>query len=82
MINEAVRCLEEGVLRTPGDGDVGAVLGIGFPPFRGGPFWYLDTAGPRKVLDRLRKLEGRYGPRFAPAALLVEKAEAGDSFGE
>ncbi len=82
MINEAVRCLEEGVLRAPSDGDVGAVLGIGFPPFRGGPFWYLDTAGPRQVLDRLRELESRYGPRFAPAALLVEKAEAGDRFGE
>jgi 3-hydroxyacyl-CoA dehydrogenase/enoyl-CoA hydratase/3-hydroxybutyryl-CoA epimerase len=82
MINEAVRCLEDGVLHGARDGDVGAVLGIGFPPFRGGPFWYLDRTGPAAVLGRLRALEAEHGGRFAPAPLLVAKAEAGDSFGE
>ena len=80
MINEAVRCLEEGVLRTPSDGDVGAVLGIGFPPFRGGPFWYLNTVGPEQVVERLRELEARHGSRFAPAAMLVAKAETREEF--
>jgi 3-hydroxyacyl-CoA dehydrogenase/enoyl-CoA hydratase/3-hydroxybutyryl-CoA epimerase len=80
MIGEAVRCLEDGVLHSARDGDVGAVLGIGFPPFRGGPFWYLDTAGPAAVLERLRALEAEHGPRFAPAPLLVQKAEGSGRF--
>lgn len=82
LVNEAVRCLEESVLRSARDGDVGAVLGIGFPPFRGGPFWYLDTAGPARVAARLRELQTAHGDRFAPAALLVEKAERGEKFAE
>ncbi len=80
MVNEAVRTLEEGVLRSARDGDVGAILGIGFPPFRGGPFWYVDRTGADRVLARLRALEREHGPRFAPAALLVEKAETGGKF--
>jgi 3-hydroxyacyl-CoA dehydrogenase / enoyl-CoA hydratase / 3-hydroxybutyryl-CoA epimerase len=80
MINEAVRCLEDGVLRSARDGDVGAVFGIGFAPFRGGPFWYLDQTGPLAVVERLRALERAHGNRFAPAPLLVEKAERGEGF--
>ncbi|HEX8694535.1 MAG TPA: 3-hydroxyacyl-CoA dehydrogenase NAD-binding domain-containing protein [Longimicrobium sp.] len=80
MVNEAIRTLEEGVLRSARDGDVGAVLGIGFPPMKGGPFWYVDQAGAAKVLERLRALEAKYGKRFAPAALLVEHAEGGKKF--
>jgi 3-hydroxyacyl-CoA dehydrogenase / enoyl-CoA hydratase / 3-hydroxybutyryl-CoA epimerase len=80
MVNEAIRTLEEGVLRSARDGDVGAVFGIGFPPFRGGPFWYVDQAGAKNVLERMRALEARYGKRFAPAALLEEMAREGRSF--
>ncbi len=80
MVNEALRTLEEGVLRSARDGDVGAVLGIGFPPFRGGPFWYVDQTGAAAVLERMRALEARHGPRFAPAALLVERAASGERF--
>jgi 3-hydroxyacyl-CoA dehydrogenase / enoyl-CoA hydratase / 3-hydroxybutyryl-CoA epimerase len=81
MINEAVRCLEDGILRSARDGDVGAVMGIGFPPFRGGPFWYLQQVGADRVLARLRELESRYGARFAPAPMLVRKGEAREDFG-
>lgn len=79
MVNEALRTLEEGVLRSPRDGDVGAVLGIGFPPFRGGPFWYVDQTGAAAVLERMRALEAKHGSRFAPAALLVAAA-SGERF--
>lgn len=80
MVNEAVRALDDGVLRSPRDGDVGAVFGIGFPPFRGGPFWYLDALGAAEVVDRLRALESAHGPRFAPAPLLTRKAKEGGRF--
>ena len=75
MVNEAVRCLEEGVLRSPRDGDVGAVFGLGFPPFRGGPFRYVDVHSPEMVIRRLEALNSRFAPRFVPAALLLEMAE-------
>ena len=45
MLNEAARALDEGVVRSPRDGDVGAIFGIGFPPFLGGPLRHLDEIG-------------------------------------
>jgi 3-hydroxyacyl-CoA dehydrogenase/enoyl-CoA hydratase/3-hydroxybutyryl-CoA epimerase len=80
MVNEAVRTLEEGVLHSARDGDVGAVMGIGFPPFRGGPFWYVDTVGAADVVKRLRALEAKHGARFAPAKMLLDYAEQGRTF--
>ena len=80
MVNEAIRCFEEGILRSARDGDVGAVFGLGFPPFRGGPFRYLDTSGAAKVLEWLEALEQRHGQRFTPAPLLVAMAAEGRSF--
>ena len=80
MVNEAVRCLEEEVIGSARDGDLGAVLGLGFPPFRGGPFHHVDALGATMVVDRLRELESRHGPRFRPADLLVEMAERGSRF--
>ena len=75
MVNEAVRCLEEGVLRSPRDGDVGAVFGLGFPPFRGGPFRYVDNESAEMIIRRLEQLNARFAPRFETAGLLVEMAE-------
>ena len=70
FVNEAVRCLDEGVLRSAAEGDLGAVLGLGFPPFLGGPFRYADdyadVAGT-SLADRLRGYADIAGPRFAPA---------------
>ena len=80
MVNEAVRCLEEGVLQTPTDGDLGAVFGLGFPPFRGGPFRYVDAEGPAAVRARLERLAREHGSRFAPCDLLVEHADADGRF--
>jgi 3-hydroxyacyl-CoA dehydrogenase/enoyl-CoA hydratase/3-hydroxybutyryl-CoA epimerase len=76
MVNEAAHCLQEGVLRSPRDGDVGAVFGIGFPPFRGGPFRYIDRVGADEIVRRLEDLNARFSPRFAPADLLVDMARA------
>lgn len=75
FVNESVKCLEEGILDSPGDGDVGAVFGLGFPPFLGGPFKYIDLVSAQDVVGRLKALEDKYGPRFRPADLLVKYAE-------
>lgn len=80
FINEAARCLEEGILRSARDGDIGAVFGLGYPPFRGGPFWTVDTMGAQVVVDSLRRLAGIHGDRFTPADILVEHAEQGTGF--
>lgn len=80
MLNEAAHALQEGVLRGPADGDVGAVFGIGFPPFRGGPFWTMDRLGAAEVVAGLERLREGHGERFAPAAALRERAERGSSF--
>jgi 3-hydroxyacyl-CoA dehydrogenase/enoyl-CoA hydratase/3-hydroxybutyryl-CoA epimerase len=80
MVNEAMLCLEQGILRAPVDGDVGAVFGLGFPPFRGGPFRYVDARGAARVLDDLDQLNQRFPGRFAPSELLVEHARAQQRF--
>ena len=80
LVNEALRCLDEGILRSPRDGDIGAIFGIGFPPFRGGPFRYVDVLGAQEVLRRTRSLEHRFGTRYEPAPLLVEMARKGTRF--
>lgn len=76
MVNEAVHCLDEGILRSPRDGDVGAVFGIGFPPFRGGPFRYIDSTSATSIVDQLEELNTRFPGRFAPAEGLFEAARA------
>jgi 3-hydroxyacyl-CoA dehydrogenase/enoyl-CoA hydratase/3-hydroxybutyryl-CoA epimerase len=80
FVNEAIRCLGEGILRSARDGDVGAVFGLGFPPFRGGPFRFADTLGAKALLEKLERLRGRHGERFEPAPLLVELAKSGGTF--
>jgi len=80
MVNEAVYCLQEGVIESPRDGDVGAILGLGFAPFRGGPFRYLDTLGTAKAVETMECLRDVHGPRFEPAPLLREMAASDRRF--
>jgi 3-hydroxyacyl-CoA dehydrogenase len=80
MIHECVLCLEENIIENPLDGDVGAIFGIGFPPFKGGPFRYLDFLGAAKALAIQESLVKELGERFTPAQLLRDKAARGELF--
>ena len=80
MLNEAARCLDEGIVRSPRDGDIGAVFGIGFPPFLGGPYRYMDRLGAANVVNTLANLMHQYGDRFAPCEALRQRAERGENF--
>ena len=80
MVNEAARALGESVVRSPRDGDIGAIFGFGFPPFRGGPLRYADDLGAERVVTDLERLAERHGARFAPCEVLQEHARAGTKF--
>jgi 3-hydroxyacyl-CoA dehydrogenase / enoyl-CoA hydratase / 3-hydroxybutyryl-CoA epimerase len=80
MINEAAYCLGEGILRSARDGDIGAIFGLGWPPFRGGPFRYADSLGTSHLVERLLAYQSRFGARFQPAPLLSEMARTGAKF--
>jgi len=80
FVNEAAHCLGEGILRSPRDGDIGAVFGLGFPPFRGGPFHYMDAVGVTEIVRRLETQQKAHGLRFQPAPLLLEHAKSGKKF--
>ncbi len=80
MVNQAVRCLDEGILQSATDGDLGAVFGLGYPPFQGGPFRYVDQTGAASIVGRLKQLTRQYGPRFTPADGLVAHAENDTTF--
>ncbi|HNM32939.1 MAG TPA: 3-hydroxyacyl-CoA dehydrogenase NAD-binding domain-containing protein, partial [Chitinophagales bacterium] len=80
MVNEAALCLQENIISSPLDGDIGAVFGLGFPPFRGGPFRYIDTVGAQFVVDTLNDLTAKHGERFEPAQILVDYAKNNKKF--
>ena len=80
FLNESALCLHEGILRSPRDGDVGAIFGLGFPPFLGGPFRYLDHLGARFATETLERLAARHGERFKPAPNLLDMAKSGKTF--
>ena len=80
MINEAVLCLQEGILSCARDGDIGAVFGLGFPPFTGGPFRYIDAVGAKTIVEKMKRLEQSYGALYKPADILVEMAAKNKKF--
>ena len=80
MLNEAAMCLEEGVIRNARDGDIGAIFGIGFPPFLGGPFRYMDSLGIEHVVERLEHYRSTLGEKFAPATVLLQMKEENRTF--
>jgi len=77
---EAARTVEDRVITDPREADVGSILGFGFAPFTGGTLSYIDFMGTKKFVELCRKLEAKYGSRFAPPKLLVEMAEKGETF--
>ena len=77
MVSEAAMCLQEGIIESPIDGDVGAVFGLGFPPSRGGPFRYMDELGIQETVDIFNRLAEKHGERFLPPHILVDMAKDG-----
>ena len=77
---ETARCFEEHVLTDVREADVGSILGFGFAPFSGGTLSWIDMMGPKKFVEVCRKLEKKYGARFAPANLLIDLAEHNETF--
>ena len=82
MVNEAARCLEEGLVETAGDVDFAMVMGTGFAPFRGGPLRYSDSEGTAKIVGELSRLADVAGPHYAPCARLRDMAKTGKCFYE
>ena len=80
MVNEAGRVLEDGIVASAADVDLGMVMGTGFPPFRGGLLKYADDRGARDVLASLKALHERFGARFEPCGLVTELGESGTAF--
>jgi 3-hydroxyacyl-CoA dehydrogenase/enoyl-CoA hydratase/3-hydroxybutyryl-CoA epimerase/3-hydroxyacyl-CoA dehydrogenase/enoyl-CoA hydratase/3-hydroxybutyryl-CoA epimerase/enoyl-CoA isomerase len=79
MLLEATRVLEEGIVREASDVDMGLILGIGFPPFRGGILRWCDIEGAAKILERLERYKP-LGRRFEPTEILVHQAKTGAKF--
>jgi len=75
MLNEAARCLDEGIVRNARDGDIGTIFGIGFPPFLGGPFRYIDKVGVKSIVAQLTQWGSEYGERYTPCDALIKMAE-------
>jgi 3-hydroxyacyl-CoA dehydrogenase / enoyl-CoA hydratase / 3-hydroxybutyryl-CoA epimerase len=80
--NEAARCYEEGVLRSVADGNIGSIFGWGFAPFQGGALQFINAMGVARFVARAQELAAKFGPRFAPAPLLVKMAGEGARFAD
>jgi 3-hydroxyacyl-CoA dehydrogenase/enoyl-CoA hydratase/3-hydroxybutyryl-CoA epimerase len=81
---ETVKCLDEGVIESIADANIGSIFGIGFPGWTGGVLQYINgyEGGPAGFVERARELAAKYGERFEPPASLVEKAERGETYAD
>ena len=77
---EAVRAMQEGVINSAGDGNIGSIMGIGFPAQTGGVFQYINAYGLSGFVQRSRELASRYGDVFEPPQLLIDRAENNQYF--
>ncbi len=82
LVNEGARILEEGYALRAVDIDIIYINGYGFPAYRGGPMWYADTVGLKKVCDRILDFEKEHGALWTPAPLLKQLAEEGKKFAD
>ncbi|HLO21192.1 MAG TPA: 3-hydroxyacyl-CoA dehydrogenase NAD-binding domain-containing protein [Sphingomicrobium sp.] len=80
MVNEGAKILEEGIAQRASDIDVVWVYGYGWPVYRGGPMFWADSVGTKKIVEGLKRQEERMRPEFTFSKLLLEKAEKGESF--
>ncbi len=81
---ESVRCLDEGVIESVADANIGSIMGIGYPPWTGGALQYINgyAGGLAGFVERARELAGSYGERFEPPASLVDRAERGEPYSD
>jgi 3-hydroxyacyl-CoA dehydrogenase len=82
LVNEGARILEEGLALRAVDIDIIYLNGYGFPAHRGGPMWYADTVGLKRVLDRVEEFHKQHGELWEPAPLLKRLAEEGKKFAD
>jgi 3-hydroxyacyl-CoA dehydrogenase/enoyl-CoA hydratase/3-hydroxybutyryl-CoA epimerase len=80
LLNEAVWCLEDNILQNAKDGDIGAVLGVGFLPWSGGPFSYMNLLGIDHIVERMQHYANIHGSKFNPRPMLIEMAKTGKTF--
>lgn len=80
QVLEAIRIMEEGVLTSVGDGNIGSIMGIGFPPHTGGVYQCVNAYGVQAFADRATELAAKYGEVFAPPRLLLDMAAQGKTF--
>ena len=80
LLNEAVWALEEGIIENITDGDIGGVFGIGFLPWSGGPFSYMNQIGISNIVDKMKYYQNLYGNKFQPRPMLIKMVEKNEKF--
>ena len=80
QVLEAIRIMEEGVITSVGDGNIGSIMGIGFPPHTGGVYQCVNAYGVEAFFERSKELAAKYGEVFEPPQLLADMAAKGEVF--